>query len=293
MDLTKPFRGSAAVRAGATTWRRLDGPGFDRLDHDTYVAAGTVLDLRGRATAAALAVPDAVVGGYAAATILGADCAPREAVIDLVVGRRRVRPRDGVLIHQDVLGDEEVWFREGVSVTSPLRTAYDLARALDHDDAVVAVDALAHAHRLDVGALLTYPAGRDNPRWSLRVPRVVADADARAESPPETRARLLMRRGGLTPVPQLPVYDEVGVFVGRLDFAWEDLRLGAEYQGDHHRTDRDQWLRDVSRVAEFAACGWTILPITSRDVYRHQAEFVRRMHGAVDARRRELATRAA
>lgn len=293
MDLTKPFRGSAAVRAGLTTWRRLAGPAFEKLDHDVYVAAGTVLDPRGRATAAALAVPGAVVGGYAAADILGADCAPRDPVIDLVVGRRRVRPRHGVRIHQDVLGDDEVWFYEGVSVTSPARTVFDLARNLAHDDAVVAVDAIAHAHRLDVEGLLTYPAARTNPRGSLRLPAVVADADARAESPPETRARLLMRRAGLAPVPQLEVYDDLGVFVGRLDFAWEEIRLGAEYQGDHHRTDREQWLRDSRRTAEFAACGWPVLPITTRDVYRHQAEFVRRMRMAVEARRRELAARAA
>jgi very-short-patch-repair endonuclease len=100
-----------------------------------------------------------------------------------------------------------------------------------------------------------------------------------------------MRRAGLTPTPQLRVYDAWGVFVGRLDFAWEDCKLGAEYQGDHHRTDRGQWLRDASRTADFASCGWSILPITSDDVFRRPAEFVRRTWAAVDARRRELAAR--
>lgn len=293
MDLTTPFRGSTAVRAGATTWRRLTGPAFDQLGPDLYIAAGTRLDLRGRATATALGVPGAVIGGYAAADALGADCAPRDAVVDLVVGRRRVRPREGVRVHQDLLRDEEVWCHEGLLVTSPLRTAFDLARSLAHDDAVVAVDALAQAHDLEVDELLTYPARRENPRGTLQLPAVVADADARAESPPETRARLLMHRAGLTPVPQLEVYDDLGVFVGRLDFAWEELRLGAEYQGDHHRTDREQWLRDARRLAEFAACGWAVLPITARDVYRFPRQFVRRMHAAVDARRRGLAGRAA
>jgi hypothetical protein len=291
MDLARPFRGSAAVRAGATTWRRLDGPTFDRLGYDTYVAAGTVLDLRGRATAASLGVPGSVVGGHAAADILGAECAPRNAIVELVVGRRRVRPRDGVRLRQDVLTEEEVTLFDGVTVTSPLRTMFDLACTLDHDEAVVAVDALAHRYRLDPGKLLVYPAARDNPRGGRRIAAVVADADARAESRPETLARLLMRRAGLTPTPQLQVYDAWGVFVGRLDFAWEDCKLGGEYQGDHHRTDRLQWLRDASRTADFASCGWSILPITSDDVFRKPGEFVRRTWAAVVARRRELAAR--
>ena len=291
MDLSKPFRGSAAVRAGATTWRRLGAPAFDRLGYDTYVAGGTLLDLRGRATGAALGVPSSVVGGHAAADILGADCAPRDSIVELVVGRRRVRPRDGVRLRQDVLAEDEVMPFEGVTVTSPLRTMFDLACTLGHDEAVVAVDALARRYRLDPGQLLAYPAARDNPRGSRRIDAVVADADARAESRPETLARLILRRPGLTQTPQLRVYDAWGVFVGRLDFAWEDCRLGAEYQGDHHRTDRAQWLRDASRTADFASCGWSILPITSDDVFRRPDEFVRRTWAAVDARRRELAAR--
>ena len=278
------------MRAGATTRRRLDGPRFDRLGYDTYVAAGTALDLRGRATAAALGASGAVVGGLAAARIHGADCASPDA-IELVVGRRRIQPWPGVRIRQDVLAEDEVMPLEGVLVTSPLRTMFDLACTLPHDEAVVAVDALARLYRLDPRQLLAYPAARDNPRGVLSIPAVVADADPRAESRPETLARLIMQRAGLTPTPQLPVYDEHGVFVGRLDFAWEECMLGGEYQGDHHRVDRDQWLRDASRTADFASCGWSILPITSDDVFRRPTEFVRRTHAAVDARRREFAAR--
>ncbi|GLZ45398.1 hypothetical protein Acsp06_15830 [Actinomycetospora sp. NBRC 106375] len=291
MDLSQPFRGSVAVRAGATTWRRLDGPAFDRLGYDTYVAAGTVLDLRGRATAAALAVPGAVVGGYAAADILGADCAPRDATVELVVGRRRLRAREGVRLRQDVLAEGETMPFDGVTVTSPRRTMFDLACTVDHDEAVAVVDGLGRRFRIAPESLLSYPAARDNPRGGRRLAAVVADADTRAESRPETLARLTMRRAGLTPTPQLEVRDIWGVFVGRLDFAWEDCRLGAEYQGDQHRADREQWLRDAARTADFTSCGWSIIPITSDDVFRRPAEFVRRMRAAVDARRREMAGR--
>ncbi|GAA4905999.1 hypothetical protein EV188_102128 [Actinomycetospora succinea] len=291
MDFAKPFRGSAAVSAGETTWRRLGGPGFDHLGYDTYVAAGTVLDLSGRAVAAALAVPGGVIGGYGAAELLEAPCAPRNARVEVVVGRRRVRPHDGLLIRQDVLADDEVVDVHGTLVTSPLRTAFDLARRRDHVEAVVAVDALAHRHELDVAALASYPALRDNPRGARRLPRVIADADARAESPPETRLRLVLHAAGLAPEPQLQVRDDWGDDVARVDFGWRELRFALEYQGDDHRTDQEQWRRDVERIARLAAVGWLVLPVTALDLRRPDF-FVRGVRVALGHRRLELMARA-
>lgn len=288
MDFTQPFRGSAAVRAGEVSWRRLDGPRFDRLDHDTYVAADTVLDLSGRAVASALAMPGAVVGGYGAAELLESPCAPPNAMVELVVGRRRVRARRGVRIRQDVLEDDEIVDVDGTLVTSPLRTAFDLARRLGHVEAVVAVDALAHRHELDVAELATYPVLRDNPRGARRLPRVIADADARAESPPETRLRLVLTAAGLVPEPQVQVRDEWGDDVARVDLGWRELRFALEYQGDHHRTDQEQWRRDVERIARLAAVGWLVLPVTALDLRRPDL-LVRRVRLALGRRRLELA----
>lgn len=289
MDLDRPFRGSAAIAAGLTTRRRLRGPGFRELGRDTYVRVGVELDDLGRIEAACLEIPGAVAGGWSAVVVLGVDAAPEGVDVELVVGRRRIAPRTGIALRQDVLGEREFLVVDGLRVTAPLRTAFDLARRPDHVESVIAVDALAHHFGFAVKGLLDYPANRDNPRDGRRVEAVVADADARAESPPETRTRLVLRHGGVPePIPQYRVFEARGREVGRVDFGWPELRTGLEYQGDHHRTDRRQWRRDAVRTTELAAAGWLVLPVTAHDLFVDPAGLVRRVRAALRQRAREL-----
>jgi hypothetical protein len=295
VDLDHPFRGSAAISAGLTTRRRLRGPRFRELGRDTYVAASVPVDDRMRVVAAALEVPGAVVGGWSAVLLHGVDAAPERVVpIELVVGPRHLRRvRPGKTLRQDVLGEHEVVHVDGVAVTSPVRTALDLASRADHVEGVIAVDALAHACGFHLDELLDHPVLRDNPRGRRRLVAVVADADARAESPPETRTRLLLRgaAGIPEPTPQLVVCDDRGRFVGRVDFGWHELRTALEYQGDHHRVDKRQWRRDAVRTTELAAAGWLVLPITAHDLFVDPWGFVSRVRVALARRARELGVR--
>lgn len=291
VDLDKPFRGSEAIAAGLATRRRLRGPGFRELGRDTYVAAGVELDDRLRARAAALEVPGAVLGGWSAVVLHGVDAAPEGAPIELVVGARHLRrAHSGKILRQDVLGEHEVVRVGGVRVTSPIRTGVDLASRADHVAGVIAVDALAHHFGFRPEELLDHPVLRDNPRGRRRLLAAVADADARAESPPETRTRLLLRAASdiPDPIPQLVVCDDRGRFVGRVDFGWRELRTALEYQGDHHRVDKKQWRRDAVRTAELAAAGWLVLPITAHDLFVDRRGFVVRVGEALARRAREL-----
>ena len=51
-------------------------------------------------------------------------------------------------------------------------------------------------------------------------------------------------------VPHFEVHDALGGFVGRVDLGWKEAKVASGYQGDHHRTDRDQWMRDQARFAD-------------------------------------------
>ena len=292
MNLDEPFRGSRAIAAGLTTRRRLRGPGFRELGRDTYVAAGAAVDDRMMIRAAVLEVPGSVVAGWSAVLLHGVDATPRRAApIELVVGPRHVRrASSGKVLRQDVLGDHEVVDVGGIGVTSPVRTALDLASRADHVDGVVALDALAHAFGFHPDELLDHPVPRDNPRGRLRVVAVVGDADARAESPPETRLRLVLRSAPdiPDPTPQLVVVDDRGALVGRVDFGWRELRTAVEYQGDHHRTEKKQWRRDAVRTAELAGCGWLVIPVTAHDLFVDPCGFLRRLRTALTRRAREL-----
>jgi very-short-patch-repair endonuclease len=75
----------------------------------------------------------------------------------------------------------------------------------------------------------------------------------------------LIRAGFPPPQTQVPVYDEYRVLVAVLDMGWEDIKLAVEYEGDHHRTDRRQFNRDIRRAEAVAELGWIVVRVTAED----------------------------
>lgn len=137
-----------------------------------------------------------------------------------------------LFVHVAHLDDDEVVDAGGLTVTSPARTAVDLARCLPHDRAVVALDAALHAGLL-TRAGLTDALARCTGRPGARSARRAVDAsDGRSESVGESRSRVLLHALGLAPTAlQFPVRTAGGVLLGRTDFAWEDRRLVGEFDG--------------------------------------------------------------
>lgn len=252
MRLDTPFLARDALAAGLVTPAQLRGPRFRRLFRGIRVHAHVPVDLALLARAAALLHPDAVVGGWAAAELLGASCGPLDAPVELIVpGRTRGRP--GLVVRRDTLGRGEVTTRSGVRVTTHLRTAFDLARTCDPLYAVIALDALARTGRFPLRDVVRLGYLHPNARGATRLPGLVAQADPRSGSPMETRIRLAIVGGGL-PCPDLQV--PVGRYV--LDHAYRKAKLGIEHDGAHHRT-AEQALYDLERQAFFSEAGWRIL----------------------------------
>ena len=100
---------------------------------------------------------------------------------------------------------------------------------------------------------------------SAQARRVVTLADGTAESPQETRLRLLLGRSGLpAPVAQFRVFDNEG-FVARVDFAYPELKIAVEYDGLWHG-ERRAFVSDRRRLNRLAAAGWTVLHVTADDM---------------------------
>ena len=57
---------------------------------------------------------------------------------------------------------------------------------------------------------------------------------------------------------------------------WEDLKIAVEYDGDHHRTDRAQFARDITRLEELADLGWTVIRVAAGTPTREILDRVRR-----------------
>jgi very-short-patch-repair endonuclease len=262
MDFTLPFRGSAAVASGLLTPGVLRGPRFTRLFPDVYVGAAVEVDLTLRARAAYLLVDGrGVIGGYAAAELLDASRGPRGAPVDVVARRCVPRPprpgRAGGLLLPD-----EVAMVNGIAATAPVRTAYDLARDPPLTDAVVAVDALSHRHKFVPGAVLDIGRRHLGARGSAQLPEVVRLANPLAQSPMESRTRMIIVLDGL-PVPVLQ--HPVGPYL--LDLAYPTIRLAIEYDGEAHRS-QERAMRDLDRQAYLSAAGWTVLRFTAAQIMR-------------------------
>lgn len=82
--------------------------------------------------------------------------------------------------------------------------------------------------------------------------------DCGAESPQETRTRLILVRAGL-PRPRT----QIRVHPYRIDLGYEELRVGVEYDGEQHWKDPIQHARHIDRLAHLAAPGWRIIRVSA------------------------------
>lgn len=264
---TRPFRGSAAVAAGLVTAGRLRGPRFRRLFRDVYVAATADVDLAMLAEAAFVLVDGrGVVGGWAAAELLGASCGPEDAPVEIVVPtRRRTQPR--LLVREEAIPESETTTVRGITVTDALRAAFDLGRRPPLVEAVVAIDALSRVGQFAPSSLITFGYAHLGAPGTALLRAAVRLANPLSGSPMETRIRYALHHGGLpTPVLQHPV----GPYL--LDLAYPSLLLAIEYDGREHRT-AERALHDLRREAYLTRAGWDVLRFTAYEV-RNCAEWV-------------------
>jgi very-short-patch-repair endonuclease len=143
------------------------------------------------------------------------------------------------------------------------------------------LDALANATGLVSDDVLAVAAEHPRARGVVQLRKAVRLMDGGAESPQETRTRLLLMTAGFPrPQTQIIVVDQRGRFVARIDLGWRECKVGVEYDGPQHWTDSAQHARDIDRLAELQACGWRIVR-ASRDLLRYRPQvFLDRVHEA-------------
>ena len=175
--------------------------------------------------------------------------------------------RPGVVGHRVKARVVEV---SGFAVESIEDCFIHVASLLDHDELVAIGDAIVatgRVERLTVGELSEHAEHFRGARGMSRVVRALGAIRVGSESPQKTRVRLLLVRGGIhEPELQIAVYDDDGVFIGRLDMGWRGLRVGVEYDGQHHRLDDRQYAIDGERHRRLQEAGWTVIRVTARDL---------------------------
>jgi hypothetical protein len=152
-------------------------------------------------------------------------------------------------------------------LTTPARTALDLARRYNLNDAVAAVDALAQAVELksvDIELLVDRYRGRRGMKGAAAALELI---DGGAQSPKETWLRLLLLNAGFPrPQTQIAVRNEWGWVDAYLDMGWEDIKVAVEYDGDQHRSSRYQYVKDIRRLEMLdQRYGWLVVRVVSED----------------------------
>lgn len=204
-----------------------------------------------------------VIAGVAASALHGAEWVDDDEPVEILIDERR--RQSGLIIRMDRVAEDEVTTVDGLPVTTPARTAFDLGRHLRRSAAIGRLDALLRATPFrpdDVEALMH----RYGPVRGVRQLRELLPlVNAGAESPKESWLRLLLIDGGL-PIPetQIPVFDD-GVLFASLDMGWREMKLAVEYDGDQHRTSRVQYVKDIRRIPKVEKRGWEIIRVIAED----------------------------
>jgi hypothetical protein len=271
------FLGSHAVADGALTRRQLHSGLFRKVLHNVYADPRLPFDHQLLCRAAALVMPaDAALGSRSAATWFGAGFASGTDLVTVVVPPDSPwRGPRGVRLHRTDLALGEIVEVEGdIRVTSPLRTAWDVAALERTADAVATLDGLLRSGVVDEGALTGLHTGASG-RWrAQRARRALALADRRAQSPPESWVRVACHLAGLpAPVPQFVVTDG-GRWLAQVDLAWPEAKLVVEYEGAYH-FEGTQIAKDDARYDALLAAGWRVIRLSSVDLRDLDAVVVR------------------
>ncbi len=252
--------GRGAYASGTRARELLNLPGGEEL---LRVAAG-----------AAVIGPDAVVSHQSAAFLHRIDLlgAMTAQVTLTCPPRRGWHGRTGVRLHAADLPPEHVSVdATGLRLTTPARTVIDLARTLDFRTSVVAADSALHRRLVTKGELASVLAACRRRPGVAQAEAVVEFADALAESPLESIARVVFRDCGL-PAPRLQAWlGGTTEPVGRVDFYWPKYRTVAEVDGALKYADPLRAKVQLRRDALLRADGYEVVHFDWQQITENHA----------------------
>ncbi|SPM33160.1 hypothetical protein MRAB57_963 [Mycobacterium rhizamassiliense] len=278
-DVEYPFIGSEALKSGKLNRHQLRTR-YRAVLPNVYLPEHIEPSLELRTVAAWLwSGRRAVISGAAAAALHGAQWIPDGVPVELV--HANPRAPHGVLTRRGVLGDGETQQLGGYPVTTPERTAFDIGRRGAVHSAVARLDALARATGFKIDDVLRVAENHPRSPGLRSLETALELVDAGAQSPRESYLRLLLIDAGLPrPQTQIPVVGADGMPVAYLDLGWEDRMVAVEYDGDHHRSDRRQYVKDILRMETLEQMGWTVVRVVAED---SPASVLRRVRAALAA----------
>ena len=300
LPLDLPFTTGEALEAGVTrrTLSRLTELGYlRRMLRGVYVAAQVVDSLELRARALCRVVPRGAVVVDWTATWLYTGTLPFGQHVEVPPVSIFRLPGHGRLRNQlcrsgdRTLRREDVQVIDGITVTTPLRTALDIGRLARRDDAIGGLDALLRTCTFSQAELLSHVGRFRGHRGVVQLRELAPRADGRAQSPGESvlRLRWLDLPSLPPPEPQVPILDHTGRERYWLDLGVREIRFAAEYDGEEHHSDDADREHDRRRRAWIEQQhGWVIQPVRRSNVFGVTRDVESLLIEGVARARREL-----
>lgn len=259
----------------------LDAGAISRVFHGVYAMEQP--DILGRLAALELATGKPIVACLGTAAELQGFDIERDGRLHVLDPGVRIRPTPDLMVHQrDGAPLRRV---QGRLMTTPAWTAVEIARTLKRRRVLATLDAVLRSGACTAPELQKAIDEQRGRRGIVAVRNLLSRADPRAESPMESEARLVFIDGGLpTPVLQHEVIDRTGQ-LWRLDFAWPDAMVAAEYDSMQWHASPEGWKHDRIKGARLRECGWSVVSFVVDDVRRYPADLLLRVSSRLDARR--------
>jgi hypothetical protein len=245
-----PIVGTEALAAGALTrsalrWR------YTAVHPNIYVPRDARRDLFTNTVAAWLWTGRrGIIAGRAAAALHGVRWIDDTVPVELIARHGRNRP--GVVVRDEQIGDDEICQLGELHVTTPARTALDLARCLPREDAVAHLDALAAATGISAAEVKPLEERyRSTP--GIRAARsAIASMDGGSRSPRATALRLFLIDAGL-PKPRTNISLSDDQWEATVAMGWEVPRVGVDCEEDRAGLNA---MQNIACQELFQRLGW-------------------------------------
>jgi very-short-patch-repair endonuclease len=273
------FRGEHARLAGLTERqivRRIGEGRWLRLYRDVYRLDGAPPSWMGDLLAATWAGGFRAVGSHRSAAEVHWLPGRDRDLVEITCRRWRRARHGGLVVHETkALDVVDITMVDGIPVTTPARTLFDLCSIEDYGFGLIE---LAFENGLRRGlfsmseiAALERRLSRSGREGGPTIRRLLAARDTSrlpTESDMETRLLQTLRKNGLpTPVAQYEVRSE-NALIARVDFAYPEAKIAIEYDSDEFHSGRNATRRDRSRRHRLLEYGWITVDVGPAELRR-------------------------
>lgn len=265
-DVGEIFIGTEAMADGVVTRREL-ARWYRAFFRNVYADRDRQLTVSDRAVGAWLwSKRRAIVTGVAASAMHGAEWVEADTPIELIYPHTHACPPAGIVARNERIADDEITVIDGTPVATIARTAFDLGRYQTRGQAIARLDASMRAAPFSIEDVLLLAKRYRGARGVKRLKEAMRLVDGGAASPRETWLRLLYVDAGLPkPKTQIPIFNTDGTLLRTVDMGWEKYKILSEYDGDQHRTDRPQYVKDMRVIPKIERLGYIVQRVIKED----------------------------